>query len=226
MIERIEFCAAHNPLIKYPYTTLEFAPGYNVVTGPSGSGKTLLLNAIRSCKECTVVSPPDLRGMIYHFSTEYYDIRTVVGRSKAIESLKHLSHGEGTALLFGGPLKALAVKPKDTLLIDEPEAGMDLASCLEVAGSLNWLADKGIQVILGTHHPAFIPNAMENTDRVHVFGDMVTDPEQALKDYITEWEAAVEALQEWLDEQTNPEEEEEPEEKHAENPVVNATDSA
>jgi predicted ATPase len=206
MIDRIEFCDKHKLLIKYPSKKLHFAQGYNCITGATGSGKTILLEAIRTCKDCTVVSD-GFRGKIYHYSTERQDIRTLplvrlnpASSKEKIEKgkmLSHLSHGEGNALLFGANLKALAIKAGDTLLVDEPEAGLDVANAVEVAGAFDYLCSRKIQVIVATHHPVFVSALMNETDRVFMLGE---SPKQDMEVYLTDWEEAIEALRECLEE--------------------------
>jgi len=201
MIDRIEFCDKHNSLIKYPGKTLTFASGYNCITGGTGSGKTLLLEAIKSCKDCTVVS--QVRGKIYHYSTEQHDIRqlSLVRLSRAAphstfekgKALTELSHGEANSLLFGASLKVLALKSGDTLLVDEPEAGLGLTEAVMIAEAFNSLNSKNIQVIVASHHPAFVSSLMNKSDKVIVLSDY---PEKDMEAYINEWEGAIEALKE------------------------------
>lgn len=212
MLDRIELCDKHTLLVKCPNRVLRFVRGYNCVTGPIGSGKTVLLAAIRSCKDCAVVSS-GLRGKIYYYSTERHDIRLFpLPRVSQVPSkeaaagvvkekndkgmmLKTLSHGEGNVMLFGASLKALALKAGDTLLVDEPEAGLDLTYACEVAGAFNYLCGKKIQVIVTTHHPAFVSSLISHSDQVLMLGD---SPKEDMEAYLTEWEEAIEALRECL----------------------------
>jgi len=226
MIDRVEFCGTHNKLIRYPWKTIDFTPGLNVVLGDVGSGKTLLLEAIKSCKDCTVVkTAAPSPGKIFHYSTRW-DIRSVESRSEAITRLKSLSHGEANSLLFQASLKALAVTPGDTLMIDEPEAGLDVAMAGEAAGAFSYLTSKGIQVILATHHPAFAPSCVyEKDDCVHWLGE--EEPLKSLDIYLTEWEDLVSTVREWYDEQAEKlvDEEEEESTEDAKDPVANTADS-
>lgn len=202
MIDHIEFCDAHHSLVIGPDRVFHFAKGYNCVIGPTGAGKTALLGAIKGCKQCTVVSSQ--AGKIYHYSTERNDIRRLnrdisklsaeaQAKSKAFRTL---SHGEGNALLFGAGWNALALKAGDTLLVDEPEAGLDLDAAYEVAGSLSHLCTKGVQVIVATHHPVFVSATGTTHDKIIALSPK---PEEDVEAYLSEWEEAVENLREILE---------------------------
>lgn len=206
MIERIEFCNVHNTRIMSSGKTLRFTPGYNCVLGETGAGKTFLLHAITNCRDCVVVSKGN--GKIYSYSTEHCDIRSRAAvrpsTGKALSetsgekfrALSRLSHGEGNAVLFGASLKALALKEGDTFLVDEPEAGLDLAKVIDVASAFNHLCSKGIQVIVATHHPGFVSSLMSQNDQVLVLSGM---PQDALSAYIEEWEVVIDTLRECFD---------------------------
>lgn len=211
MIKHIELCDAHNSLIQSTKKILEFASGYNCITGEIGSGKTVLLNAIQSCKDCAVVSKQ--KGKIYYFFTEYHDIRYFVFSKslashtptlapdtlKKVEAFSQCSHGEGNFKLFTSSLKALALKKGDTLLVDEPEAGLDLFAAIDAADSLNDLCKDGIQIIVTTHHPMFVSRAITgDNNQVLVLGKG-DDFEIELECYIAEWEEVIGVFREDFD---------------------------
>jgi ABC-type transport system involved in cytochrome c biogenesis ATPase subunit len=61
------------------------------------------------------------------------------------------SHGQ----IMKSALTALPVKEGDCLLIDEPEAGQDLQGIQHIREGFQAVADRGGQVIIASHHPAF-----------------------------------------------------------------------
>jgi len=78
--------------------------------------------------------------------------------------LGELSTGEQRRCLLA---RALVHEP-DTLVLDEPTAGLDLAGSYDVLGRLRSLARNGCSLVLVTHHPAEIP---PEVDRVILLSD-------------------------------------------------------
>jgi predicted ATPase len=157
MIRKIELCFNHSLKISGP-KTIAFAPGVNVMTGPNGSGKSMLLKALHNCPECRIEKTDDAETLYY--DTEMMnphrpegppgDLRTLILRARAGFS----SHGE----IMKTTLSSLPVRAGDTLLIDEPETGQDLAGVLRLQKGFKTLTQQKVQVIAASHHPLLLLN--------------------------------------------------------------------
>lgn len=72
-------------------------------------------------------------------------------------SLKSMSTGQQRRCLLA---RALVHEP-DTLILDEPTAGLDFAASFDYLGRLQQLADAGRNIIIVTHHLNEIPPAVD-----------------------------------------------------------------
>ncbi len=155
MIRRIELCFNHSLKISGE-KTIEFAPGMNVIAGANGSGKSTLLNALHTCQECRIEKTDDTETLYYDAEMMNPhrpegppgDLRTLILRTRAIFS----SHGEIMKTAIG----SLPIRTHDTLLIDEPEAGQDLAGVLRLQKGFRILCRHNVQIIAASHHPLLL----------------------------------------------------------------------
>jgi len=128
------------------------------VIGPNGSGKSMLLKTLHGCPECRIDSTDDAETLYY--DTEMMnphrpegppgDLRTLILRTRAGFS----SHGE----ILKAAIGSLPIRINDTLLIDEPETGQDLAGVLRLQKGFETLTKQKVQVIAATHHPLLLLN--------------------------------------------------------------------
>ena len=72
-------------------------------------------------------------------------------------ALKSMSTGQQRRCLLA---RALVHEP-DTLILDEPTAGLDFAASFDYLGRLQRLADDGRNIIIVTHHLNEIPPAID-----------------------------------------------------------------
>jgi predicted ATPase len=157
MISRIKLCFNHSLKIS-GLKTIEFAPGMNVITGPNGSGKSTLLKALHDCPECRVEKTDDAETLYYDAEMMNPhrpegppgDLRTLILRARAGFS----SHGEILKTAIG----SLPIRRDDTLLIDEPETGQDLAGVLRLEKGFRMLSRHNVQIIAASHHPLLLLN--------------------------------------------------------------------
>ena len=88
------------------------------------------------------------------------DLMKALGLSSlAARSIRSCSTGQLRALLLA---RALAGEP-DLLLLDEPFSGLDVSWRQRFAGWLNDLTQRGIQIVLVTHHPLDILPCIDHT---------------------------------------------------------------
>jgi predicted ATPase len=157
MIRRIELCFNHSLKIS-GQKTIEFVPGMNVITGPNGSGKSTLLKALHTCPECRIEKTDDAETLYYDAEMMNPhrpegppgDLRTLILRARAGFS----SHGE----IMKAAISSLPIRAHDTLLIDEPEAGQDLAGVLRLEKGFQMLCRRNVQIIAASHHPLLLLN--------------------------------------------------------------------
>lgn len=158
MITQIELCFAHHLKVKGS-ATLRFRPGINVLIGPNGSGKSTVLRALHACSECrtTKTGNPE----IFYFNSETMnphapkgpagDVRGMVLRTRGIFS----SHGE----IMRSALFSMPIQQGGVLLVDEPEAGQDLAGVERIRKGFDEICASGGQVIAASHHPLLMREA-------------------------------------------------------------------
>jgi predicted ATPase len=154
MIRSIELCFTHARRLGGK-REFRFEPGVNVVIGPNGSGKSALLRALHECDECR--KEHDDGAGIQYFNSESMNPhsrndpdRSPLGMLLQTRGM-FSSHGE----IMKAAMVSLPVRQGGVLLIDEPEAGQDLASVERLAKGFRKLANHNVQVILATHHPLF-----------------------------------------------------------------------
>jgi predicted ATPase len=141
---------------------LLFKKGVNLLCGDQGIGKTSLLNLINNKKERDRFAECVLeRGKLFYFDFEKDNprMKNFVTESKGIADAmitmnsKFQSHGE-TVL---GVLRNSTSELKNTyVILDEPDQGLSITSCLELVGILNTLAENECQVIATIHNPIII----------------------------------------------------------------------
>jgi predicted ATPase len=157
MISRIELCFNHSLKIS-GQKTIEFAPGMNVIAGANGSGKSTLLKALHSCQDCRIEKTDGTETLYYDAEMMNPhrpegppgDLRTLILRARADFS----SHGE----IMKTAIISLPIRAHDTLLIDEPEAGQDLAGVLRLQKGFQMLCRHNVQIIAASHHPLLLLN--------------------------------------------------------------------
>lgn len=155
MINSIHFCYAHAAKIK-GWSEMEFSHGLNILVGPNGSGKSTVLRALNECEQCEKHTE-DLASHVY-FNSETMnphapdgppgDMRNMTLRVRAIFS----SHGE----IMKDALTTIPLRKGETLLVDEPEAGQDMASVRRIREGFDTIIKQGGQVIAATHHPLLL----------------------------------------------------------------------
>lgn len=154
MIRSIELCFTHRCRLGGK-NEFRFDPGINVLVGPNGSGKSTLLRALHECDGCS--KDQDCVDGIQYFNSESMNPhsrnnpdRSPLGMLLQTRGM-FSSHGE----IMKAAMVSLPVRQGGVLLIDEPEAGQDLASVERLAKGFRKLADHHVQVIIATHHPLF-----------------------------------------------------------------------
>ena len=158
MITRVQLCYSHALKVTGP-RELHFIPGLNILIGPNGSGKSTVLRALQECDQCEKhVKGP---GSHVYFNSETMnphapdgppgDMRNMVLRTRGLFS----SHGE----IMKAALTAIPLQKGDTLLVDEPESGQDLASVRRMREGFDAIIKQGGQVIAATHHPILLRDA-------------------------------------------------------------------
>ena len=158
MISRIKLCYSHAAKVK-GHSELEFSPGLNILVGPNGSGKSTVLRALNKCEQCE----KHTEGLASHvyFNSETMNphatdgppgnMRNMTLRVRAMFS----SHGE----IMKDVLTTLPLRKGETLLVDEPEAGQDMASVRRIREGFDAIIKQGGQVIAATHHPLMLRDA-------------------------------------------------------------------
>ena len=81
----------------------------------------------------------------------------------ADRSLKSMSTGQQRRCLLG---RALVHRP-DTLIFDEPTAGLDFAASFDYLGRVRSLARGGCNIVIVTHHLNEIPPEVERVILLH-----------------------------------------------------------
>lgn len=135
---------------------LNFAPGMNTLVGPNGSGKSTIIKALLQGTDCNLEFRwTDLR---QQFDTELMNPRVasnpVQTPSEMIMRLRgsFSSHGQ---MLLDCLSTVLCGPPGMTLLIDEPEAGLDVNSLHRIKKIMDTTCNNGYQIIVASHHPVF-----------------------------------------------------------------------
>jgi len=138
---------------------LGLLPGLNILVGPNGSGKSTVLRALHGCDECK----KEMKGntSVQYFNTETMNphaasgapgnLRNMTLRTRGVFS----SHGQ----IMKAALVSLPLRKGETLLVDEPEAGQDMAGVERIRQGFGMLCDRGGQVIAASHHPLFLRGA-------------------------------------------------------------------
>lgn len=177
MLKRIELCFNHRRFV-HKIKEVEFSAGINILVGPNGSGKSSLLKAIFNCKECRKTEDVPTK---YH----YYDGELMNPHRKDAKGHPLLrcramfsSHGES----MRDVLAFIPLRDGETLLLDEPESGQDLAWLLKIRRGFKKVARQGCQLIVATHHPVFMTDGhmielqRGYKDKVYtIFQDTLTD---------------------------------------------------
>lgn len=101
------------------------------------------------------------------------------------------SHGES----FLGYLKSRLIE-RGLFLLDEPEAALSFASCLELLVLLGDIADSGSQVILATHSPVLA--AFPGATLLEFGDDGVTEQAWDDLDLVSHWRSFMSAPQSYL----------------------------
>ena len=153
MILSVALCATHRYRVRHD-REIRFHPLVNTVIGPNGSGKSTLLRAMRHCPHCVIERDRETRTVLY--SSRQADPLSARfqrrGLAEAVLQTRALfsSHGE----IMRDALALVAFGPGDTLLLDEPDAGQDVAWVERLRATLSDFAkEMGVQIIIATHHP-------------------------------------------------------------------------
>ena len=163
MIESIQLCRLH-ALRVCRLGGLSFTPSINIIIGPNKSGKSTILKALHNCPHCHTTGTSsssylNTSTMNPHAPTAPPgDMRNMMLRIRGMFS----SHGE----IAKKALSTLPLRKHETLLIDEPEAGQDIAGMHQILSAFNIIAQRGGQVIAATHHPLLLrgTNVIELVD--------------------------------------------------------------
>ena len=153
MIHSIEMCFNHGQKVNGS-KTIRFTAGVNVLVGPNGSGKSTVLRALHTCERCRKAIESD--PAVHYFNAESMNPHNQTGAAgTALHMLLRTrgmfsSHGE----IMKAALVALPLREGDVLLVDEPEAGQDLAGVLRIRDGIGRLSARRVQVIAASHHPA------------------------------------------------------------------------
>lgn len=155
MIQAVDLCFNHRLRVKAG-PRLEFAPGLNVIVGANGAGKSTLLRALHGCPHCVVHRDPDSRTLVADTEGGNPRVRAFAGKRTFADAVLQVrarfsSHGQALRDLF----KTLDFEAGDTLLVDEPESGQDLANLLGLRQAFDGICRLGVQAIVASHHPAF-----------------------------------------------------------------------
>ncbi|NWG12428.1 MAG: AAA family ATPase [Acidobacteria bacterium] len=157
MINAIKLCINHSTRVRKLGITgapLHLASGYNVLIGPNGSGKSTVLNAIASCRLCTVEKTDD--DPIKYITTETLNPLvggTFASREEMVQGIRamFLSHGKGVLDSLGSQSHA----GETIILIDSPETGQDLENSESIHKGLLKMSER-YQVIVATNSLVFM----------------------------------------------------------------------
>jgi len=155
MIAKLQLCPYHAGKVREG-PVFSIPEGFTALCGPNGSGKSMMLRAIHSCDRCA-------KNRSNSGETRFFDTETMNPRSSADSPGSMLnmtlrirarfsSHGEILkAALFSMPLKK-----GDTVLIDEPESGQDIAGIEKLLSGFEAICRAGGQVVVASHHPLLL----------------------------------------------------------------------
>ena len=155
MISALRLCATHRYRVRHP-REIAFAPGLNAIIGPNGTGKSTILRVLQGCPDCRIEGTGDGKPVWFHSDrdnpqTSGYRARSLLDTLLRTRGL-FASHGQ----IMRDVLATLPFGPKDTLLLDEPEAGQDLSWIESIReGLVDISRELEVQVIMATHHPLF-----------------------------------------------------------------------
>ena len=153
MILSATLCAIHRHRVSHA-PEIGFAPAVNAVIGPNGAGKSTILRALRHCPHCVIEKDRETRSVLFCSAQSdpqspafrRHSYTDVVLHTRALFS----SHGE----IMRDALTSVAFGQGDTLLLDEPDSGQDVAWIERLRAALADFAERlGVQVIMATHHP-------------------------------------------------------------------------
>jgi len=158
MISRLQLCYSHAWKVKGT-PDIRFVPGLTVLVGPNGSGKSTILRALHTCSDCRI--DKDAETATQYFNAELMNphredqppgnMRNMILKTRGVFS----SHGE----IMKTALFSLSLYPGETFLVDEPESGQDLAGVQRILQGFDELCERGVQVIVATHHPLLMCDA-------------------------------------------------------------------
>jgi len=98
-----------------------------------------------------------------------------------VKNLRYVSHGEGLLQVLAGRFQGTGL-----YLLDEPEAGLSLRSCISVREQLVRLSNSGAQVICATHSPILIREQPSDIFEVCELG--IVRRQWAELDMVREWQ--------------------------------------
>jgi predicted ATPase len=158
MLRSIEFIKDYRS-----FTTgsvIQFKEGVNLLCGDQGVGKSSLLDLIKHKNIRDGVIDLDFdRGSLFSFDFEKDNprVRSSVGGSLSDmivgANSKFKSHGETTLTILRNSIPQLKSK---YVMLDEPDQGLSIRSCIELVSIMNMFADNGCQVLATIHNPIII----------------------------------------------------------------------
>jgi predicted ATPase len=200
---------------------IELNPRVTVIIGENGSGKSTFVEAVAEAWRSQLFSASPhwgpgssgedadlswalrldadspvshggcfLRAEAMHGMFDYADTDASVMRAFG-GKLNTRSHGES----FLGYLKSRLFE-HGLFLLDEPEAALSFASCLQLLVLLGNIADSGSQVILATHSPVLA--AFPGATLLEFSDDGIAEPAWDDLDLVSHWRSFMSAPQSYL----------------------------